>query len=48
MTLQEKIGQLVRRTDVDKNTIEMIKAGKIKSRDEFFSGVAGLWRGHRH
>ena len=36
MTLQEKIGQLVRRTDVDKNTIEMIKAGKI--------GVMGGYR----
>ena len=29
MTLQEKIGQLVRRTDVDKITIELIKDGKI-------------------
>ena len=29
MTLQEKIGQLVRRTDVDKKSIELIKEGKI-------------------
>ena len=29
MTLQEKIGQLVRRSDVDKISIELIKEGKI-------------------
>ncbi len=36
MTLQEKIGQLVRRTDVDKISIELIKEGKI--------GVMGKYR----
>ena len=36
MTLQEKIGQLVRRTDYDKNSVEMIKEGKI--------GVMGYYK----